>query len=588
LVRSGPDAAVYLLDPPPSADAAAPKGPFAVEVLAPERDAALGADDAGREARASEVAAEAQRWAALEHPAFARRYGLVWLDGALAMVSERVEGVELGRVAQVAGRIPAPEVMAIVEQVALALDHAFAGFDEGGRPFGLIHGGVDAAHLWLTPDGVVRVIDVGLARAARAVLGGQRGGARVTPGRFTAWPPPERAPEGPGSGEPSLPGDVHALGMTALALLVGGNLPEPPRDPSGYAAWLATRRADATERGVPAHVMALLLDLLAWEVRARPTLGQTALRAREAWERLGGHGLRTWSEGAVRPLLQLRRASPHLGPLSERAVELRALGSAPARPSIDTGMGESTPRAAGVSTARPPWSPAPTPRPDTPDGKPRARVEELVVAPDQGSAWAQVAKPEPRPAPRSVVNVPDHGAATWDGVVDLRAPPPLPPPRPQPTEAPPPTHLRDLLIAALVGVIAVLVWQVLQVEERMPAAAKVPAAPASVAASSQAAAPDANVFAANAPPDAPAGCVRTVVVAPGTYTLRVEREGGAVVGGRLPVSGHTAYRVTCAADGCTHEELGPATDGDAHLLFAGDFVRGQLTGHGVLTCVTPR
>jgi hypothetical protein len=292
--------------------------------------------------------------------------------------------------------------------------------------------------------------------------------------------------------------------------------------------------------------------------------------------------------------LQLRRANPHLGPLSERAVTLRAVGSVRARPSVDTATGESGARAAGVSTARPPWSPAPTPQPDLGGGKPRARVEELVAAPDQGASWALVAKPEPRPAPRSMVNVPDVGGGSWDGVVDLRAPPPLPPPRPEPVEAPPTTHLRDLLIAALVGVIAVLVWQVLQVEQQMPGSATAAGAPAS--AISVPGAPEApapvtaagNVFATNAAPEAPAGCVRTVVVAPGTYTLRAEREGGAEVGGRLPVSGHTAYRVTCAVDGCTHEALGPATDGDAHLLFAGDFLRGQLTGHGVSTCVTPR
>jgi hypothetical protein len=376
--------------------------------------------------------------------------------------------------------------------------------------------------------------------------------------------------------------------MTALALVVGGNLPEPPPDPQGYAAWLATRRADATERGVPAHVTSLLFDLLAWEVRARPSLGQVALRAREAWERLGGHGLRTWAEGAVRPLLQLRRAHPNPGPLSDRAVTLRALGSGRPRPSIDTGTGEGSARTPGVSTARPPWSPAPTPRPDAVGGKPRARVEDLVETPDQGSAWTQVAKPEARPTPRSVVQVPDVGGGTWDGVVDLRAPPPLPPPRPEPDDAPAPTHLRDLLIAALVGVIAVLVWQVLQVEERMPETAKALAVPPAAPASPPTAAPAENVFAANGASDAPAGCARTVVVAPGTYTLRAERVGGAVVGGRLPLSGHTAYRVTCAADGCTHEELGPATDGDAHLLFAGDFTRGQLAGHGVSLCVTPR
>jgi Tol biopolymer transport system component len=105
---------------------------------------------------------EAQLLAALNHPNIAHIHGLEEAPGepghppARALVLELVEGPTLAeRIA--AGRLPLDEALAIARQVAEAVDYA--------HEQGIIHRDLKPANIKLRPDGVVKVLDFGLAKA---------------------------------------------------------------------------------------------------------------------------------------------------------------------------------------------------------------------------------------------------------------------------------------------------------------------------------------------------------------------------------------------------------------------------------------
>jgi serine/threonine-protein kinase len=95
---------------------------------------------------------EAQVLGALNHANIAAIYGLE----SNALVMELVEGITLTeRIA--AGPIPLEEVLAIARQIAAALDAA--------HEKGIVHRDLKPANVKITPDGKVKVLDFGLAKA---------------------------------------------------------------------------------------------------------------------------------------------------------------------------------------------------------------------------------------------------------------------------------------------------------------------------------------------------------------------------------------------------------------------------------------
>jgi len=99
---------------------------------------------------------EAEVLAALNHPNIAGIHGLERSDRATALVMELVDGPTLAdRIAQ--GPIPVDEALAIARQIAEAL--------EAAHERGIIHRDLKPANIKLRPDGTVKVLDFGLAKA---------------------------------------------------------------------------------------------------------------------------------------------------------------------------------------------------------------------------------------------------------------------------------------------------------------------------------------------------------------------------------------------------------------------------------------
>ena len=106
--------------------------------------------------RMARFSREAQVLASLNHPNIATIHGLEETDGKQALVLELVEGEDLSeRIKR--GATPLEESLKIALQMAGAL--------EAAHENGIIHRDLKPANVKITPDGTVKVLDFGLAKA---------------------------------------------------------------------------------------------------------------------------------------------------------------------------------------------------------------------------------------------------------------------------------------------------------------------------------------------------------------------------------------------------------------------------------------
>src|SRR5262245_6496598 len=104
---------------------------------------------------------EAQVLASLNHPNIAAIYGLEESDGVRAIVMELVEGPTLAERIST-GALPLEEALGIARQMAEAL--------EAAHEKGIIHRDLKPANVKVTPEGVVKVLDFGLTKAAETSM----------------------------------------------------------------------------------------------------------------------------------------------------------------------------------------------------------------------------------------------------------------------------------------------------------------------------------------------------------------------------------------------------------------------------------
>jgi serine/threonine-protein kinase len=117
----------------------------------------LSEEFAGDSSRLARLVREARTLAALNHPNIAQLHGLEEGAGTTALVIELVEGESLSRrIAR--GPLPLSEALPLALQIAEAL--------EAAHENGIIHRDLKPANVVVRPDGVVKVLDFGLAKAA--------------------------------------------------------------------------------------------------------------------------------------------------------------------------------------------------------------------------------------------------------------------------------------------------------------------------------------------------------------------------------------------------------------------------------------
>jgi Tol biopolymer transport system component len=233
---------------------------------------------------------EARTLAALNHPNIAQVYGLedassdpgAGAGATRAIVMELVEGGDLSvRIAR--GPVPLDEALPIARQLAEALEAAHA--------LGIIHRDLKPSNIKLRPDGTVKVLDFGLAKALDPLdpLGGHGGDSTITspahtvPGMIlgtAAYMAPEQA-----KGKPvDKRVDIWAFGCVVYELLTGERAFQA-EDTADTIVAVVTRDPDWTRlpAATPAAVTRLLRRCLVKDRRNRlPDIGAARLDLDEA------------------------------------------------------------------------------------------------------------------------------------------------------------------------------------------------------------------------------------------------------------------------------------------------------------------
>ena len=143
--------------------------------------------------------------ASLVHPNIAGLHTAVRVDNQLLMLMEFVEGVTLDQKLK-DGPLPAAEAVNYVMQVLAALDYAHAR--------GVVHRDIKPGNMMLTPGGVVKLMDFGIARSATDHKLTQTG---TTVGSLYYMSPEQIQ----GVAAPDARSDLYSVGVSLYELVTG-------------------------------------------------------------------------------------------------------------------------------------------------------------------------------------------------------------------------------------------------------------------------------------------------------------------------------------------------------------------------------
>jgi eukaryotic-like serine/threonine-protein kinase len=199
---------------------------------------------------------EARLAARLSHPNVVQVYDAGEEDGRPFIVMELVRGETVADLLARRGKLPPRDAAALARQAALGLGQA--------HEAGLVHRDIKPQNLLLREDGVLKIADFGIARAAESTRLTQLGTVLGT----AAYLAPEQALGGDAGPE----ADIYALGAVLYELLTG----RPPHEFASLAELNEHHRNGAIvpvrdlEPSVPASLEAVVMRCLAREPRFRP------------------------------------------------------------------------------------------------------------------------------------------------------------------------------------------------------------------------------------------------------------------------------------------------------------------------------
>ena len=227
---------------------------------------------------------EARTLASLNHPQIAQVYGVEESGGTRALVMELVEGEDLSTLIA-RGPLPLDEVLPIARQIAEAL--------EAAHDAGIVHRDLKPANVKVRPDGTVKVLDFGLAKASDPGVGSRQPGVGSPPANSptitspamtqagiilgtAAYMAPEQA-----KGRPvDRRADVWAFGCVLYEMLTGQRA-FPGEDVSETLASILAREPDMgiLPLGSPSAVRMLIARCLARDPKQRVANMSTVLYA---------------------------------------------------------------------------------------------------------------------------------------------------------------------------------------------------------------------------------------------------------------------------------------------------------------------
>ena len=204
---------------------------------------------------------EAQAVAMLDHPNIVRAFDLDREGTVHFLVMEYVDGASLQFLVDARGPLQVDRAVNYLAQAALGLQHA--------ADAGLVHRDVKPSNLMVDWTGIVKVLDLGLARFARGVENLTQ--ANESQGVFGTAD--YLAPEQARSSEVDVRADVYALGAVAYFLLTG----KPPFYGGSVAKKLIRHQTEVptpvclARPCVPVQLSAVIDRMLAKDPANRPS-----------------------------------------------------------------------------------------------------------------------------------------------------------------------------------------------------------------------------------------------------------------------------------------------------------------------------
>jgi TonB family protein len=374
---------------------------------------------------------EARLAARLEHPNIVPIYASGIEQGIPWMSMRLLAGQNLSVLLR-ERRLPAPEAVTLLRQVAAALDHAHA--------LGVVHRDIKPANILLDRAGVASVADFGLAQLMDS-------GVRLTRTGMLSGTPHYMAPEQALGQRVDHRCDIYALGIVAYEMLVG-------RTPFGGDSPVAVL-LQQVNAPLPAPAGANL------PVRCMAAINKaTAKDPAERWPSAGGFVDALGAAIAVAPPADEAQAQPvhsrrvPVGPLVLAAALLVIAAIlwiviSPPEPKPDAAVAIVDERGGPQRTAEVPDPPPPSPPPPESEGQTSSAGKPgPAVEPDRNSSAKQEPPPGPEPkldpdkeTPAPVPPAPPPAVAVVEGPGGLASLPALPgvvPPTPPKDEFTPP------------------------------------------------------------------------------------------------------------------------------------------------------
>jgi hypothetical protein len=152
---------------------------------------------------------EARVAASLSHAHLVKVYAAGEAEGCHYIAMELIEGEDLGQRIKRDGRLPAPEALRIIADVARGLQY-------GWQSAHLVHRDIKPGNIFLAADGVVKLGDLGLAKS---VLGNTTGLTQT--GTMMGTPHYISPEQARGDREIDFRADIYSLGCTLYQMLTG-------------------------------------------------------------------------------------------------------------------------------------------------------------------------------------------------------------------------------------------------------------------------------------------------------------------------------------------------------------------------------
>jgi len=249
---------------------------------------------------ASRLRDEARLLGLLRHPAIVQAADLITLAGRPAVVMEYVPGVNLTWLInpkRCKERMPPTVVLAIVRQVASALDAAYARPSVvTGEPLRVLHRDIKPGNVRITSDGEVKVLDFGIARSEHSEREAETQNHQLGSLRYMA-------PEMMSGGGASPASDVYALGVVLYESLSRMRLGWAGESEDGHRLQVQARIEEADLTAFTGEswnrVVELVERMLDYQPDRRPTAQEVTEICRALERMVDGPALEEWTRAVL-------------------------------------------------------------------------------------------------------------------------------------------------------------------------------------------------------------------------------------------------------------------------------------------------